>query len=180
MRSRFLVDLMDPLTHDPRIKQNIKDSLYHHLYDPVIKRYDARLHDLVIRNCLAGGFTHKSFSYKTVVYNFDDELPPIKKNRLVLALRPAMEEYLADLKQLNDVELPVVLGFINQVLNSSDGLPDYLDIFPESIHHPLEGLIDTCPCKIRRLSRERVEELRTKNTKSIALIKQRMVTNLLY
>ena len=170
---------MDKLEHDPNTKQRIKDALCAFLYDPVQRQFKGRLDTLVIRNTLMGGYSHKHFIYKGVVYNSDATPPPVRKNRLQAALRPQMDEYLTDLTQLNNHELPYVLGFLNQVLNASSDLTDYLRVLPESIHYPLNQLLATCPCRTTTLGDERVERLKTKNQESIDLIKRRLVTNLL-
>jgi len=100
-------------------------------------------------------------------------------NRLHPQLHPVMNEYLKETKQLNEKELPYVLGFITQVLNSSNELHDYLRLLPQSVHHPVQSLIDTCPCRAKKLSDETVDLLQQKNQIPIRLIKQRMVNNLL-
>ena len=170
---------MEQLQHDPRTKQLIKDTLYEFLYRPIENQFKNRLEVLIVRNTLLGGYSHKSFNYKGVLYSSDNGAPPRKSNRLMLQLKPAMDGYLFDLKQLNEKELPFVIGFINQVLNASNDLQDYLHIFPESIHQPLEKLIATCPCQAKQLSDEKIVELREKNQASINMMKARMVTNLL-
>ena len=170
---------MDTLEHDPRTKQQIKDALYNFLYDPVQRQFKTCLDTLIARNAILGGYSHKHFVYKGVLYNADVTTPPLKKNRLLPQLRTPMDGYLADLHQLNHSELPFVLGFINQVLNSSCDLGDYLKVLPEVVHRPLNNLIGTCPCRKSRLDEKRVSQLRDKNVESINLIKQRLVTNLL-
>lgn len=170
---------MEQLQHDPRTKQLIKDTLYEFLYRPIENQFKNRLEVLIVRNTLLGGYSHKSFNYKGVLYNCDNGFPPRKSNRLIPQLKPAMDEYLFDLKQLNEKELPFVIGFINQVLNASNDLQDYLHIFPESTHRPLEKLIASCPCQAKRLSNEKILELKEKNQEPINMMKQRMVTNLL-
>jgi hypothetical protein len=167
------------LEHDPRTKQLIKDALYAYLYQPVERQFKSRLDTLIVRNTLMGGFTHKHFTYKGNTYNADASPPPVKKNRLLPALRADMEEYLSDLDKLNYHELPYVLGFMNKVLNSSSDLTDYFRVLPEAIHQPLQKLKATCPCQTTTLSKERVEKLVSDNTESINLMKQRLVTNLL-
>ena len=123
--------------------------------------------------------SHLSFIYKGEFYTMDKTIPPMKMNRLVPQLRPIMEEYLIDLKELNDTELPYVLGFINQVLNTSNNLQDYLRILPESMHQALRKLIETCPCHAQSLTDTRVTDIINKNQISIAMMKQRMVRNLI-
>lgn len=170
---------MDKLAHDPETKQRIKDALYAFLYEPVQKSFKTRIDTLIVRNTILGGYTHKHFIYKGTLYNAEPTVPPLKKNRLHPQLRDPMEEYLVDLARLNNQELPYVLGFINQVLNASTNLQDYLQVLPESMHQPIQKLAATCPCRTRALSADKVEQLRLKNEEPIALMKQRLVTNLL-
>ena len=167
------------LEHDPRAKTQIKDSLYNYLYTPVLNHFKNRIDVLVTRNSLLGGFSHKHFVYKGELYNIESRPPPLQKNRLLPQLRADVEEYLEDLKQLNQHEIPYVVGFLNQVLNSSNDLCDHLRILPESVHYPLEQLIATCPCKNYRLTEEKVKQIQERNQSSIDLLKQRLAQNLL-
>lgn len=171
--------MTEQLQHDPRTKQQIKDVLYEHLYAPIQKQFKKRLDALIVKNAVLGGYTHKSFMYKNVLYNCDTDALPRKMNRLVLPLQNPMNEYLKEVKQLNEKELPYVLGYINQVLNSSNDLHDYLRLLPQSVHHPMQELISTCPCRAKKLSDETVALLQDKNKTTIQLMKARMVTNLL-
>ena len=169
----------DTLQHDPRTKQYIKDVLYSFLYDPIEKQLKRQLDALIIKNSVLIGASHTSFMYKGTLYSIDDSRPPRKMNMLVNQLHPFMDEYLKEVKKLNNVELPYVLGFITQVLNSSNDLHDYLRVLPDSIHRPIEKIIASCPCRSKHLTEDVIESLQTKNKVSIDLIKQRMVTNLL-
>lgn len=167
------------LEHDPRTKSQIKDALCDFIYDPVRRQFKSRIDTLVQRNSMLGGYSHHHFVYRGQVYNADTTAPPLRKNRLAPQLRQAMEEYLRDLEQLNSHELPYVLNFINQVLNSSSDLTDYMRVLPESVHHPLKQMIVSCPCRATHLDEDRAAQMRAKNQASIDLIKQRLVTNLL-
>ena len=169
----------EQLQHDPRTKSQIKDLLYAFLYTPVQNHFKKRIDTLIVRNTTILGAGHKSFTYKGAFYECDTTHPPRKMNRLVPQLIPDMEDYLADLKQLNENELPFVLGFINQVLNASNDLHDYLRLLPQSVHQPIEKLIATYPCRAKQLTDEDVDNIQTKNHQSIALMKERMVANLL-
>lgn len=171
--------MTEQLQHDPRTKQQIKDVLYDILYTPIQKQFKQRLEQITVKNAVLGGYNHKSFMYKSVLYNCDNNVLPRKMNRLVIQLQPAMNEYLKELKQLNEKELPYVLGYINQVLNSSNELHDYLRLLPPSVHHPIQGLINTRPCRGKKLPDETVALLKEKNLVSVQLMKNRMVTNLL-
>lgn len=167
------------LQHDPRTKQQIKDALYEFLYKPVQKQLKRQLDTLIVKNALMCGHSHKSFMYKSVLYNCDDTPLPRKMNRLDTRLVPEMNDYLKELKQLNEKELPYVLGYINQVLNASNDLCDYLRLLPDAVHRPVQTLIDTCPCKGKKMPSEAVSFLQQKNQASIDMMRRRMVTNLL-
>ena len=169
----------DHLIHDPRTKLQIKDAIYNFLYQSIEKSFSKRLEDIISKNSVLCGNSEKSLTYKGEVYCVSTEVPPRKVNRLVKQLAPVMDNYLSELKHLNSYELPYVMGFISQVLNASNHLPDYLKVFPQSIHQPIEELVLTCPCRANRLTQSNVEELQNKNQVPINLLKQRMVLNLI-
>lgn len=166
--------------HDPRTKQQLKDLLYHYLYDPVERRFKERLDSIIRDNCRLTHSGYDCFSYKRKVYMLDDRyLPPRQPPRLDVSLVPTMDLYLSDLIEVNGKEVPFVLGFITQVLNSSDNLHDYIRALPPSVHKPLKDIIDRCGCKTASLSELELQNLLVRNTQSINLMKQRMVLNLL-
>lgn len=169
----------DKLQHDPRTKQTIKDTLYHHLYGPVLQRFNDRLAQIVVRNAVMLGSAYHSFSYRGEKYTTGTGALPRRMDRLHKSLYPVMDEYLADLKALNDHEVPHVLGYLNQVLNSSNELHDYLKLLPASIHQPIEQLIATCPCRTASLSLESIQTLKERNQAAIDLVKYRLMINLL-
>ena len=167
------------LHHAPHTKRQIKDALYHHLYSPILKQFSDRLEALVIRNALMLGSAHRAFSYKGISYTCSTDPMPRRMDRLNKALHPAMDAYLAELQVLNDQELPHVLGFINQVLNSSNELHDYLRLFPAAMHPPIADLIASCPCRTVGLSPLKVKALQTRNQATIDMVKHRLMINLL-
>lgn len=170
---------MEQLQYDPRTKQQIKDALYDFLYTPVQNAFKLRLDTLIIRNTLLAGHGHKSFNYKGEFYSCDTGPMPRVWNRLIPQLRPQMDDYLKDLKELNEQELPYVVGYINKVLNASNELGDYLRLLPESTHNPIEKMVASCHCHGKKLSEEQVLALRSQNENPINMMKARMVTNLL-
>ncbi|WP_289101022.1 hypothetical protein [uncultured Marinobacter sp.] len=168
------------ITYDPKTKALIKDRLYEHLYAPVKESFNQRLKTIIVKNSVLHGNDQQWLSYKGEYYAIDQTQPrPRPMNRLHKELTSVMNEYVNDLEYLNQQELPYVLGFINNVLNSSNSLQDYFRIFPESIHGPLKDVADRCACKENRLAPETVKEIQQKNQIPIELMKKRMVLNLL-
>lgn len=173
--------MSETLQHDPRTKQQIKKALYEFLYHPVVNSFKARLDDLIQRNTIIGRYTHRSFVYKGVLYTHSAETgsPPLRSNRVVPSLVDDVLQYTKDIQLINDQEIPYVIGYINQVLNSSNHLCDYYRMLPESVHAPIRKLIATCPCRSQSISPELVNSIQEKNQSAIALLKERMVVNLL-
>jgi hypothetical protein len=167
------------IKHDPRTKQQIKDALYERLYSPIEHRFQQRLREIIVSNTLASRSGHMSFSYKGVYYNVDKNPPPRIANRLHPSMQAEMDTYLKELNELNQKEIPYVVGYINRVLNSSNHLCDYYRLLPDSLHPPLAKLIGTCPCQGNGLTEEQVAAIQKANNESLELLKQRMVINLL-
>ena len=169
----------EPLQHDPRTKSQIKDLIYNQLYAPVQAQFEKRLEAIIYQNTMLNGASHKSFLYKGVVYSCDSAPLPRRHNKLHTQLRGEMDNYIKEIKHLNETEVPYVMNFINQVLNSSNDLCDYLRVFPETLHASIRDLIATCSCRSTKLTEDQVESLKTNNENSISLLKERMVMNLL-
>lgn len=170
---------MEQPIHDPRTKQQIKDTLFSFLYGPVQGQFKKRLDAIILSNSQALSSPHLSFFYKGEVYCKEGEKLPRRMNKLIPQLHSAMNDYLKDLEEINEKEIPYVLGFINQVLNASNDLHDYLRVLPPIVHSPIQHLIDSCPCRTKRLTDTDVQDLLLRNTNSIELMKRRMVTNLI-
>ncbi len=170
---------MDKLEHDPQAKSTIKDALYDYLYGPIIRNFKDRVETIITRNTMMGGYSHKSFIYKGKHYSADPGPMPLRSNRLVPALRAPMDEFLADQEALNSREIPLVVGFLTRLLNSSPNITDYMRVLPESVHQPLRQLMATCPCRATTLTQDRVESLVAVGEDPIRLMKERLVINLI-
>ena len=170
---------MDQLVYDPLTKQQIKNGLMALLYEPIQNQLNRQVEELIVRNTLLGGYRHKSFVYRGKLYNADVEPPPIRQNKLLPQLRPELDKIIRATSKVSDEEMPYVLGFINQVLNSSSSLADYLQLFPEAVHGPIEKLIGSCSRHQGQLPSETIQSLKNKNARGIELMKQRLTLNLL-
>ena len=165
---------------DPKIKMQICNALWDLLYTPITNQLKGKLQEIILRNTLINRYSHKSFTYKNEFYSDDANLPPRRMNRLHPSLVSDMENYLKELKTLNQEEVPYVMGFINQGLNATNYFQDYLKIFPEPLHQRLRHFINSCLNHDTYLSQQEIEKIQAKNEKAISMIKQRMVLNLLY
>lgn len=167
------------LVYEASVKYRIKDAIHKHLYDPVYKRLNNAINELIVKNTLLKKYSHKSFIYKGEFYSYDSAPPPRKMNQLDWSLRDAMDEYLQERKKLNEQEIPFVLGYITQVLNATNCFENYLQLFPDCLHAIIQEFIEICPYHNSHLSQETIEAIKQKNETSIQLLKQRMAINLL-
>lgn len=170
---------METLSHDPKTKQQIKDALYLYLYGPLQASFKQRLEAIILQCAKALNSPNMSFIYKNQVYALEGEKIPRRMNRLPAQLHSVMDDYLKDLNEVNEKEVPYVLGFITQTLNSSNDLHDYLRVLPAAVHNPIQDLINSCPCRTKRLTDEDIQDLTIRNTRAIELMKRRMVQNLI-
>ncbi len=168
----------EPLQYDPRAKQQIINAIHSYLYDPVMAGFEKRLDTLIVKNSNLLGVNHGAMLYKGIYYKLSNGSIN-GASRLAPALHKEMDAYLKDLNQINEEELPYVMGFIRQVLNSSNSLQDYMRVLPQSVHHPVEKLTLTCPCRSKTLTDTVVSTLLSSNEVPINLMKRRMVLNLI-
>lgn len=171
--------MIETLQHDPRTKQNIKEMLYLFLYGKVQKQFEQQLAQIIRQNTLMNKYTHDSFLYRGEYYSNEKSPPPRKMNRLDASLIGAMDAYIQETRKLNQQEIPKVVGYITQVLNSSNDLQDYLKIFPAVLHPPLEKLIKTCPFRNQTLTEAQVQQIQASTDTVVTLVKQRMITNMI-
>lgn len=107
-------------------KQQIKDLLYSALYGPVQHHFKKRLNDIARVNSLLAGDPNQAFTYKEQLYNYNtDQSSLVQPNDLATLLHPLMGKYLRDLAEINQNELPYVLGYIDRLSNSFNGLQDH-------------------------------------------------------
>jgi hypothetical protein len=170
----------DKIAYDPKTKGMIKSHIYDFLYGPVDKDFANRLKSIIIKNSLALGNSQQWVCFKGAYYSYSHTgLRPVPMNRLRADLYPLMKDYLAEVEEVNNTEMPYVLGFVNQVLNSSDSIQDYLRMFPPSTHKPIKDIIDKCVCSNEHLKQSDINKIQKKNLVPIELMKKRMVLNLL-
>lgn len=168
------------LAYDPRTKKRIRDGLYTALYDPVIHQQEEALKTLIVKNSRLCKVTQTCFKYKGEVYTYEKgKLIPRPVNWLDSSLFTEMSAYLEEKRVLEEEELPYVIAFMNQVLNSSDSFKDYYKLFPESLHSVLRRLEESCPCRSDLLSATQIERIQRQNVRSVSLMKRRMLTNIL-
>lgn len=170
--------MSEQLRYDPRSKKLIKDRLYQFLYAPVEEHFQKRLDTIIQKNSKLWGNAQRRMDYRGELYEVNKPGPADRHvNRCHADIRPLMKDYLEDLNELNQTEIPYVVGYINKVLNKSESMADYKKLLPESVHAPLNIL--TFPCNTELLQPDQIKQLQENHHQAVMLMKKRMVENLL-
>ena len=99
----------DTIVYDPKTKATIKKHMYDFLYGPVDKDFANRLKSIIIKNSLALGNGQQWVCFKGAYYSYSHTgLRPVPMNRLRADLYPLMKDYLAEVEEVNNTEMPYV------------------------------------------------------------------------
>lgn len=168
------------VAYDPRTKKRIRQELHEELYGPINRELENELASIIRKNSIACGNDQQCFKYKGEVYAQNTiKLIPRPVNWLKPQFFTDMESYLDEKNTLEKDELPYVIGYINQVLNSSDSFQDYYKLFPDSIHHVLKRIQAQCPCRNDTLKLEQIDRIQRQNIHSVNLMRKRLTINVL-
>lgn len=170
---------MAMLSHDPRIKQELRNSLYQYLYGPLEEYYTKKINSIIHENTRLGDYDHPHFIYKGEVYSVLPDRLPLKKNPLDKSLVSDMEDYLFEVNKVRKEEIPLTMGYITAVLNASSHFKDYFNLLPSVIHAPLQEWVQSCPCNTGVLDSEKINEMLNQKSKMYNLIKTRRLLNTL-
>lgn len=170
--------MMTKAIHDPFIKSEIWVGIHDFLFTPSYTKNKNTLNNIIVKNCLIVLSSELSFIYKGDFYFKEVSRKPRVPNRLSKELYIEMQNYLVDHKVLVE-EIPVVSSFIFEVLNSSNSFDDYLNVLPECIHSSIKKVIHGRPTTKGTLSNTQVLYLQKKYEKEVAVLKTRLVLNLI-
>lgn len=161
-------------------KQAIQTSLLNYLYEPVRQRHDKQIEALTLKNCTLRRAGVRAFRYKGDLFrSVEAPIGPIMAPRLHEDLEWEMAQMLEEQREIREVEEPMVKGYITLVLNKSDSIDDYLALLPDAVHRYITEL--NLPYRSPRLLLDsEVQAIIEKHARCIQLIKERMVSNLIF
>lgn len=166
--------------HDPRLKQHIRVAVMQALYERGLAENVKKLDHLISDNRQLLGVSTAWVSYKGIKYKHSQiqEAQPGRVPRVHVALLSKFEELVTELKEF-EAERAYVLSYLSSVLNSSNNVADYLELFPESMK-PIINNFAHLGHNEARLKPEQLQELRERFHDGFMKMRQRMAMNLLY
>lgn len=161
------------------IKSQIKDEIHRYLYGSVMEQLNKRVDLIIYKNAAILKHSHMSFNYCGEFYSCDLNKAPRIKQQLDISLHTIMEEYIKDATQLDEEESPYVMGYINQVLNSSINATNYLFLLPDALHQTIKSFYTPFEYSPDWVNNKRNNDILANNQAAISMIKQRLVLNLI-
>lgn len=163
-----------------RVKLIVKTAIEHHLYGRFDDKMKLRLHELIDRNNAMTMHASESFSFKGVRYIKEGwRVHPTHIKRLHSTLDAAMEEWLQERAAINDYERPLVMGYVQTVLNTSAKPADYLVLFPTALTEPFKEQLAELRGDHGHVSVDAAETLVVQHETAYTLLKIRLMANLL-
>lgn len=165
---------------NPRLKLAIKERISQFLYSDPLTKLRKDLEYIITTNDQLSNKGHYMFTYRGVRYKWYENMPlvwgPLPLHQ---SLHKQMDQYIKETKELAE-ESALTLGYIQNILNKSDNPEDYLRLIPSALHVPIHELLAQFPDISKTLSLTDAEKLIKTHARSVDLIKQRLMLNLLY
>lgn len=168
------------MVQNPTLKLAIKRNIETYLYKEPLAKLRAELELLITSNDALSNTCTYLFTYRGKRYKWYDTVP-LKYGTPLLhpSLHERMDAYIQSMKYLTDYEVPLTMGYVQNVLNTSDRVHDYLHLLPSALHPAIESLAkEVCGSKV--LTFDDAEKMVKTHEKSIDLIKERLMLNLLF
>lgn len=162
-----------------KLKMRLKQAIESHLYGAFDGRIKQRLTDLIDQQNTLSMHAAESFTYKGHRYIKDGYRVHITQiRRLVPELEEVMDQWLTDVAAVEDYERPLVMGYVQAVLNTSKAPEDYLRLFPSALTQAFPEVMAAIEDN-SRLSLDEAEALVEQHGDAYRLLKIRLMTNLL-
>lgn len=163
-----------------KAKLRVKQAIEHHLYGVFDDKMKTRLEELIDQTGAMTQHAAESFSYKGKKYIKEGwKVHPRLIKRLHSDLDPVMDQWLADLAEINDYERPIVMGYVQNVLNAAKQASDYLTLFPTALCEPFKAQLELICDGYSHVSIDDAESLVKTHEAAYTLLKTRLMMNML-
>lgn len=163
-----------------KAKLLVKQAIERHLYGVFDDKLKARLEDIIDQTNALTMNAAESFSYKGVRYIKDGwKVHPSRIKRLHPSLDATMDQWLVDLAEINDYERPIVMGYVQNVLNAAKHAKDYLTLLPTALCEPFKEQLGLLCDDYSHVSIDDAESLVKTHEAAYTLLKTRLMMNML-
>lgn len=166
-----------------QLKYQLLQHMVHFVYEQAQNRLDETLKSIIDRNDIAHNMQRLVFSYagrRWTRHTFKGV--PQKTPYLDEMLHPEMDAYLAEIKEIEEVEKPLVTAYIRAILNSDPDPVKAMLRIPTALQNPIRDAIVLAEEGLGQkanLNFEQVEELVGAYPAATQAIRKRMMFNVL-
>lgn len=179
--------------YNPLVKQQLLKQLKIEIYAPIVNSLNREFWNINRRNTVKCGFNHNVFTYRGIFYSgnilidlnldYEDYYSRINthnyKEHLATEFHIAFDDLLAKRDLISEKEMPLVMGYVTQVLNISNNPHNYLKLLPDTLHKCIRIIAPFSEDVVDTISPARIENIKTVNKEYIDLLKLRLMSNLL-
>lgn len=163
-----------------RAKLRVKQAIERHLYGAFDDNLQTRLNDIIDQTSALSMHAAESFTYKGVRYIKEGwKVHPSRIIRLHSSLDATMDQWLKDSAEVNDYERPIVMGYVQNVLNAAKKASEYLTMFPTALCEPFKDQLELICEDYSHVSIDSAEPLVQTHEAAYSLLKIRLMANML-
>jgi len=163
------------LVKSGNIKEIMTQRVIDVLFEEAIQSLQDDLESIIQDNTALVGSTHASFIYKGKYYNQELDVAT-SFHDLHESLYVRMDDYLAEMKQIFDYEVPIIRGTLKSLFIASDRISDYKQVLPEQVHKAFDDFFDTGSPR-RFMMPTEIIRMKQRITPFLTVMKARMLNN---
>jgi hypothetical protein len=161
-------------------KLKVRDSLLAYVYKPVDERHKRQLAEIIAENDALVGIQYFGFMYRSKFHTQSRYArPPQNIPKLYDSLKPAMDKILDEQLLIAREERPLVAGYIQKWLNSSDDAEVLFQRLPTALRAPFQQVLATEGLQLTDVDMDDAAHEMGIGEKSLDALKVRLMTNLI-
>lgn len=125
-----------------QFKLKVREALLAFIYSPVLERHKRHLKELIDENDALAGVQYFGFMYRNKFHTQSRYArPPQNIPRLYESLHARMDEILDEEQSIEREERPLIVGYIQKWLNSSDDAEVLFKRLPTALRAPFQEVL---------------------------------------
>lgn len=161
-------------------KLKVREALLAYVYGPVLKRNELRLKELIDENDALVGVQYFGFVYRNRFHTQTRYTrPPQNIPRLFSSLHARMDEILDEERIIEREERPLIAGYLQKWLNSSDDAEQLFQRLPTALRAPFQELLITEGMQLPDVDMDEAAQVLGIGERSLDALKVRLMTNII-
>lgn len=161
-------------------KLKVREALLDFIYSPVLKRNEKALKELIDENDALVGVQYFGFVYRNKFHTQSRyNRPPQNIPKLFNSLHARMDEILDEERFIEREERPLIAGYLQKWLNSSDDAEVLFQRLPTALRRPFQQVLDTEGMKLPDVDMDDAAHELGIGERALDALKVRLMTNLI-